>query len=630
MSKGKIISIALPHDNNYTIPCAVTINSILCNCNKEFSYFFYILHQDITEENQSRLIEEIKKYPNADIRFITIPSEINSYQGCIGDSHYSVETFAKLFLASLLPDLDRVIVSDVDVVFLGDISESYFIFDNGDDVNKFYFAGVRPVDRILTYYDNYKENFSKNEIAALSTIGGGYLVANLKKIRSDNIEARFLERLKRDANRILQAEQDIINLVCAGKIKFLPLNNLVCTYLYDLYDKNSLVDEEHYTAKELMNAMANPIQLHYATAIKPWNTPYCTKSEIWVEYLQKTGFIEEALQKFCKTNFFSPPAIEALTNYDEKPYEHTVSVICLTYNHEKFIRKTLEGLVSQQVNFNYEVLVADDASTDRTRLIVEEFHQSYPNIIKPIFNSKNIGAGKNAYNTLCKASGKYLAFCDGDDLWIDDKKLQTQVDFLEQNLEYNICCSNVKVYHFDENKEDEDIQVVNYLPEERRGSAYFEFSDLLYYRFIACCTCMVRWKMKDRVPFWLAEHVVVDFPVFLIHAAFGKIKVFDNFFAQYTVHSNGVSRKHLTPRYKKKMDSILQHVDDYTCGFKKDEFQEYRLFLAKLAGNENSARILIPISSFTLLKELIRRARRKKSTELIRIIIKKIIRKLKK
>ncbi len=125
-----------------------------------------------------------------------------------------------------------------------------------------------------------------------------------------------------------------------------------------------------------------------------------------------------------------------------------VSVTCLAYNHEKYIRKTLDGFVMQRTNFRYEVIVHDDASTDSTAEIIREYEEKYPDIIKPIYQtenqySKKIGINKTYIYPRCK--GKYIAYCEGDDYWNDPLKLQKQVDALEANENCTICHHQVDI-----------------------------------------------------------------------------------------------------------------------------------------------------------------------------------------
>lgn len=107
-----------------------------------------------------------------------------------------------------------------------------------------------------------------------------------------------------------------------------------------------------------------------------------------------------------------------------------VSVIMPAYNAEQYIAMALDSILSQKFNGSYEVLVADDKSSDSTKDIIESYQIRYPLIIKPVFRGKNLGVSKNYFQLTELASGKYLAFCDSDDLWIDENKLQKQVDFL--------------------------------------------------------------------------------------------------------------------------------------------------------------------------------------------------------
>lgn len=119
-----------------------------------------------------------------------------------------------------------------------------------------------------------------------------------------------------------------------------------------------------------------------------------------------------------------------------------VSIRCITFNHERYIRDCLEGFVTQKTNFAFEAIVHDDASTDDTAAIIREYAEKYPNIIKPIIEtenqySKHDGSLRRIMDGACK--GKYVAFCEGDDYWIDPLKLQKQVDFLEDHQEYSMC-----------------------------------------------------------------------------------------------------------------------------------------------------------------------------------------------
>ena len=127
--------------------------------------------------------------------------------------------------------------------------------------------------------------------------------------------------------------------------------------------------------------------------------------------------------------------------------EVSVSVFCATYNQEKYIRKCLDSLVSQKTTFKYEILVHDDASTDKTAEIIGEYEKKYPELIKPLYQKENQyskGIRITERYQYSRAQGKYIAFCEGDDFWCDDYKLQKQYDILESNLECSACVNRTQ------------------------------------------------------------------------------------------------------------------------------------------------------------------------------------------
>lgn len=122
-----------------------------------------------------------------------------------------------------------------------------------------------------------------------------------------------------------------------------------------------------------------------------------------------------------------------------------LSVCLITYNHSKYIRQSIDAVLMQTANFPWELIIADDNSTDGTRNILLEYKEKHPDRIKLILQEKNVGASKNWYDMITSPQSKYIALCEGDDYWTDPLKLQKQVDFLEANADFVACFHPIKV-----------------------------------------------------------------------------------------------------------------------------------------------------------------------------------------
>ena len=125
--------------------------------------------------------------------------------------------------------------------------------------------------------------------------------------------------------------------------------------------------------------------------------------------------------------------------------EIMVSVDMPTYNHADYIVQAIESVLMQKVNFRYELVIGDDASTDGTQEVVIEYAKKYPDIIVPLCHKKNVGIIKNSISIKKRLRGKYIAILEGDDFWIDENKLQKQVDFMEKHPEYSLCFTSTNI-----------------------------------------------------------------------------------------------------------------------------------------------------------------------------------------
>lgn len=131
--------------------------------------------------------------------------------------------------------------------------------------------------------------------------------------------------------------------------------------------------------------------------------------------------------------------------------EPLVTVVCMTYNQVSYIADALDGFVHQETSFPYEVIVHDDCSDDGTADIVAKYAAEYPDLVLPVFEKENqYSKGVPIYKEIVRplAQGKYIAFCEGDDYWIDARKLQAQFDFMESNPDYSLVLHNAEIVDY--------------------------------------------------------------------------------------------------------------------------------------------------------------------------------------
>jgi glycosyltransferase involved in cell wall biosynthesis len=209
-----------------------------------------------------------------------------------------------------------------------------------------------------------------------------------------------------------------------------------------------------------------------------------------------------------------------------------LSVCLITYNHAEYIEQAIEGVLAQEVDFDWEFIIADDKSTDGTSDIVRRFAGEHPGLIRPIINEKNLGGAANFVQLLEAATGKYIAYFEGDDYWTDPLKLSKQVSFLESNPEYAICFHPVEK-HF---------EGTDRLPVRTNigQPATSEFEDLASENFIYTASCCFRRGLFDKFPDWYLSAPMGDWVLHLLNAHHGKIGYLDDVMAVYRVHEKGI------------------------------------------------------------------------------------------
>ena len=212
-----------------------------------------------------------------------------------------------------------------------------------------------------------------------------------------------------------------------------------------------------------------------------------------------------------------------------------VSIGCVTYNHEFYIRDALNSFLMQKTTFPIEILIHDDASTDKTADIIREYEKKHPDIIKSIYQkenqySKRVGISVNYQ--FPRARGKYIALCEGDDYWTDPYKLQKQVDFLEANPEYVLCFHNVFRKYENLDRADE---LYNSFSEDLTLTK----QDLLLKNHIATVSVVFR-NIPNIVPDWASDLPAGDYPLWCALANQGEIRYLNETMAVYRIHGRGI------------------------------------------------------------------------------------------
>lgn len=134
-----------------------------------------------------------------------------------------------------------------------------------------------------------------------------------------------------------------------------------------------------------------------------------------------------------------------------------ISVLMVTYNHELYIAKALDSVFAQHHHYSFEVVIGDDASTDRTYEIIAAYATKYPGFIRLIRHPVNVGHSRNYLRLLEECRGEYIAFLDGDDYWTYPEKLKEQISFLEEKSEYVLSCHRFRQHFLREDRFEDDL-----------------------------------------------------------------------------------------------------------------------------------------------------------------------------
>ncbi|WP_075981920.1 glycosyltransferase [Bacillus massilinigeriensis] len=251
-----------------------------------------------------------------------------------------------------------------------------------------------------------------------------------------------------------------------------------------------------------------------------------------------------------------------------------VSINCITYNHEKYISDAIEGFLHQKTDFEYEILIGEDCSTDCTREIVEKYAKSYPNLIRVITSSRNVGAAENMRRLFQNSKGKYIALCEGDDYWIDMNKLQKQVDYMENNPDCTLCFHNGIVVE-DKNKIN-DRSVIPWMKNNEKyyfnRSCQYTAGELALLGYIPTASYLYPKHLLEDLPDWCYNAIVGDNVIKLITSSHGYAYYMNECMSVYRFGIGGSA----TSNWIKENDSIekkITHCQGFIDLF--DNFNQY-------------------------------------------------------
>lgn len=254
--------------------------------------------------------------------------------------------------------------------------------------------------------------------------------------------------------------------------------------------------------------------------------------------------------------------------------EILVSVVCITYNHEEYIRNALDGILIQETDFRYEVVVHDDASTDNTPQIIRNYEEKYPDLFRCIYEQQNQFSIRGAQSlfgdvfSICR--GKYIAICEGDDFWIDRHKLQIQIHWMEEHSEYFMTAHNALCMDCT----DYSLNAISPYTSDRELSP--EEVIMQYKANLPTASLVMKSDIRNMEKFFL-ESGVGDLPVQLYSIFHGKIYYFDRIMSIYRYYHKGSWCKEVWGNTRTavihyiKMIRFTEKYDNYTEG-KYDEW----------------------------------------------------------
>ena len=276
-----------------------------------------------------------------------------------------------------------------------------------------------------------------------------------------------------------------------------------------------------------------------------------------------------------------------------------VSISCITYNHENYIANAIESFLMQKTDFPYEILIHDDASTDRTPEIIKQYESKYPDLIKPTYQTENqYSKGVETWNfNMERAKGKYIAACEGDDYWTDPYKLQKQVDYMEKHPECSMCVHAAYRVSPEKTKMKSHVR-------PNRGNKVFTVEEVIEGGggLFATNSILYPAVFCKNIPDFYKNAPVGDYPLAIYLALQGTVYYIDEFMSAYRV---GVKDSWTSIMSSASIERCVAHIDAIANMLNEiNRYTEYKYDIAiKKHIQSNKFKLMLAQGRFKEAKE---------------------------
>ena len=248
-----------------------------------------------------------------------------------------------------------------------------------------------------------------------------------------------------------------------------------------------------------------------------------------------------------------------------------ISVVVTAYNHENYIQQCLESILMQKGNFDMEIIVGDDCSTDSTKTILEGYQEKFPQLLRILPNTANLGITKNLKRCLDACSGDYIAICEGDDYWIDKYKLQKQMDRLEKDPELSMCFSSILLYFEDNNR------FVPHDKDKKVNKDKITTEDLIQYNYIGNFSCcMYRSSTIRKLPEGIFDLYAVDWMINMACGEIGSIGHLTEYMSVYRLHKAGTWTSRTQVEKLSELSTMIDVYDNFLNLRHHSDFSIYK------------------------------------------------------